>query len=148
MNWLTRGKKAEDAATENFDEKDLLDPALRQTLSAFKASVDAWSDAALSQPRVVRPVGLHRGRVLVGWGLAAALLIGTGATGTYEYHQRQVAALAARQAEEARQRAEEQKLQAQRDEEMFASVDSAISREVPSAMEPLAVLADGDEGNQ
>lgn len=149
MNWLGHKTKAEDAALETqMDEQELLDPALRQTLGAFKDSVHAWSEAELSKPRMVRSVSQHRRRVLVGWGLAAALLIGTGGTGVYEYHQHQAAVLAAQQQLRQQEAAEKARLKAQREEELFASVDSAVSREVPRAMEPLAMLADGTEGNQ
>ncbi len=140
MNGLTRSKKAEDAAADNLD--DLVDPALRQTLLDFKASVDAWSDAELSRPRAVRTVVQRRHRLLVGWSLAAALLAATAATGGYEHHQSWLAQQAAAQRIEQERAAEKARIEAQQDEKLFASVDSAVSREVPSAMEPLAVLED------
>lgn len=144
MNWLQR-KKAEDTAAETFDEKDLLDPALRQTLSEFKASVHAWSEAELSRPRRVRAMDRHRRRALVGWSLSAALLIATGGGGTYTYHQRELARQEAARQAQARIAAEKARIAAEQEEELFASMDSALSREVPSAMEPLAELADTSE---
>ncbi len=152
MNWLTRTKRAEHAVVENFDEFDeqeMLDPVLRQALGDFKASVHAWSDAERSRPRTLRAISLHRSRVLVGWGLAAALLAATAAGGAYEHRQIRRAQQAMEQRMEQERAAERVRLQAQQEEELFASMDTAVSREVPSAMEPLAVLAtDGSETNR
>ncbi|HZB89688.1 MAG TPA: hypothetical protein VE291_13600 [Terracidiphilus sp.] len=168
MNWLMRRKKAEDAAAGQIDkldeldekslmEPDLMDPALRRTLRDFSATVHAWSDAELSRQRpsrttAARATGLHHGGALIGWGLAAALLLATG--GAYEYHQRELAQQTAARIAQQRLAADksrvEERVEAQKDEELFASVDSAIAREVPSAMEPLeplAVVADGSEGS-
>jgi hypothetical protein len=68
--------------------------------------------------------------------------------GFYEHHQRVVAAqiAAARAAEQQRQAALVRAQQeAQEEEEMLASVDTAVSREVPTAMEPLAQLSEDSE---
>ncbi len=56
---------------------------------------------------------------------------------------------AARIAEHERQAAEQRNQQLrQEDEDLLAKVDSDVSREVPSAMEPLAQMMAGDETRQ
>jgi hypothetical protein len=134
---------------EEVADIEALDPALKQALGDFKASVHAWSEAAYNRPRTVREVVVRRTRrVAAGWSLASILFAGTISGALYEHHQREVQArLAAAQAAEhqreiAAQRARDE---AQQDEEVLASVDTAISREVPSAMEPLAALTDETE---
>jgi hypothetical protein len=145
MNWLD--KSASRAAEPT--EMEELDPALKQAIGEFKASVHAWSDVAYSRPRTVREAVVHRTWPLAaGWGLAAVLLAGTASGSLYEHHRRVVEAQAAaaqeaqHQRELAAQRAQEQ---AQREDDILASVDKAISREVPSAMEPLAALTEESE---
>jgi hypothetical protein len=66
--------------------------------------------------------------------------------GLYEQHQRQEmarVAAAARAAEQQRLVAAQQARDAE--EDLLAKVDSDVSREVPSAMEPLAQLMAEDE---
>ena len=71
------------------------------------------------------------------------LVAGSVSGGVHERHQRQEQARIAAAQEAARQRvAAEQRA---RDEELLAKVDSEVSQEVPSAMEPLAQLMAGDE---
>ena len=126
-------------------ELDELDPALRQTLSDFKASVHAWSEAAASRPRTVREIVVRRTwRLAAGWGLASILLAGAASGGLYEhYHQQELARIAAeREAAHQREVAAER---AQATEKMLASVDSDVSQEVPDALEPLAALSTQDE---
>lgn len=125
---------------------EALDPAMKQALGDFKASVRAWSEAEFGRQRVSRPALVHRTwRLALGWSLAGVLLAGTVSGGLYERHVSQVraaeaAALAAQHERElAAQKAKEA---AQQEEEMLASMDTAVSREVPSAMEPLAALGD------
>jgi len=126
-----------------------LDPALKQALGDFKASVHAWSDAVYAKPRKARKVTERKSwRLAAGWSLTALLIAGTLSGGFYEHHQRVVAAqLAAQRATEQQRRAEieQAKKQAQEEEEMLASVDTAVSREVPAAMEPLAQLSEESE---
>lgn len=144
-----RTKRAEEPVIEDFEQMEALDPALRQALSEFKACVHAWSDAEFHRPHTVRSTVAQRTwRLAAGWSLAAVLLAGTGSAGVYEYHQRQVAAQAAAAREAERQRemaAEKAREQAQWEDEMLASVDTAVSRAVPSAMEPLVQVADETE---
>ncbi|MGB6194214.1 MAG: hypothetical protein WBF42_17235, partial [Terracidiphilus sp.] len=136
MNWLRNmtNRAEEPTAAEE------LDPHMKQALGDFKASVHAWSDAAGRRPRTVRNTVVHRTwRLAAGWGLAATLLVGTVSGGVYE-HQRRVAeaqAAAAQQAEHQRELAAERaRRQAQQEDDILASVDEDVAREVPSAMEP------------
>lgn len=150
MKGLSRWtKRDKEPAHEDFEQMEALDPVLKQTLSEFKASVHAWSDAEFHRPRTAPSTVAHRTiRLAAGWSLAVVLLAG-GATGAmYEHHQRQLAAQAAAAREAERQRemaAERARQQQQWEDEMLASVDTAVSREVPSAMEPLVQVADENE---
>jgi hypothetical protein len=144
-----RTKRAEEPVTEDFEQMEALDPVLKQALGEFKSSVHAWSDAEFHRSRTMRSTVAQRTwRLAAGWGLAAVLLAGTGTAGVYEYHQRQLAAQAAAAREAERQRevaAEKAREQVQWEEDMLASVDTAVSRAVPSAMEPLIQVADENE---
>ena len=135
--------------TEEPAEIEASDPALKQALGDFKASVRAWSDAAYNRPRTVQRIVVHRSwQLAAGWSLAVALLAGTVSGGIYEHHQRVVAAqiAAAHKAEQERQAAAQRAVdQAQQEDDVLASVDTDVSREVPSAMEPLAQLTDEGE---
>ena len=127
---------------EEPTEMEALDPSLKQALGEFKASVHAWSEAAYSRPRTARHIVHRTWRMAAGWGLASLLLAGTISGGIYEHHrqaeaQRVAAQEAAHQREVAAQQAREE---AQQEEDMLASVDTAVSREVPSAMEPLVEI--------
>lgn len=116
-----------------------LDPVLREALVNFRASVNAWSVAEMSRPRSAATI--HRG---ISWRLAAAvalgclLLVGGVSGGVYRQHlihARVAAAETERQQQLAASRAHD-------DEDLLARVDSDVSRQVPSAMEPLAQLMD------
>lgn len=124
-----------------------LEPELRQSLSDFKASVHAWSDAALNRPRTVTmPSARSAWRMAAVWALAAVLLAVAVSGGLYERHQRQHEAQIAAQRAAGQQRGQAAQ-QAVSSEDLLANVDSDISREVPSALEPLASLMT-DNGNQ
>jgi hypothetical protein len=127
-------------------EWDEMDPALRQALGDFKASVHAWSEAAASRPRTMREIVVRRTwRLAAGWGLASILLAGAASGGLYEHHhQQQLARIAAAEREAAQQR-EVAAERAQATEKMLANVDSDVSQEVPDALEPLAALSAQDE---
>ncbi len=150
MSWLQRFANRAEEPTENESMKiDALDPELKQAIGDFKASVHAWSAAAQSRPRTLHRAVVHRAwRLAAGWSLAGVLLLGTVSGGVYEHHRRLVAAqhAAAQEADHQRALAAQRALaEAQREEEMLASVDTAVSREVPSAMEPLALLTEESE---
>lgn len=137
--------KAKNRAEEPV-ETESLDPALKQALGDFKASVHAWSDAAYARPRAVSKAIVRKSwQLAAGWSVAALLIAGTVSGGFYEHHQSIVAAqrVAQHAAEQQRQAAlERAQKQAAEDEEMLATVDTAVSREVPAAMEPLAQLSE------
>jgi hypothetical protein len=144
------------------------DEELAQALTHFKASIDAWSDAALSRPRTaVRVAAQHSWRMAASWALGCVLALGS-LTGMLldMRHRQELAKLAAQQAA---QKAAEARVAAGRaaaleasvqldknapatasvreeagaqDETLMATVDSDVSQQVPAAMEPLAELMD------
>lgn len=120
-------------------------PELKQVLSDFKASVFAWSDAEYARPRTAVLTVRHRSwRLAAGWALGCVLVAGSVSGGVYERHQRQEQAKITAMREAERQRlATEQRVR--EEDELLAKVDSDVSREVPSAMEPLAQLMADDE---
>jgi hypothetical protein len=133
----------------NWDHKmagETEDPVVEQALRNFKATVDAWSETALSRPRTVK-AGLRSNgwRLAAGWALGCAVAAASVAGAVLErQHKQELARIAVAQA--AAQRAAQQKLAAgqqfagQNDEDLLATVDSDISRAVPAAMEPLAQM--------
>jgi uncharacterized membrane protein YdfJ with MMPL/SSD domain len=160
-------------------ENPQMDMELEQALKHFKASVDAWSDAAYSRrPRTAAKMAVrHSWRMLAGWALGCLLVMGSLAGAAREIYQRQeMARIAAQKAAQkiAEERAAAARVTAQpvgvqtdkktpaattrkasttmdsaeaQDEDLLASVDSDVSREVPAAMEPLARLMD-DNGTE
>jgi hypothetical protein len=136
------------------DEAEALEPEMREALGNFRSSVTAWSEAMMSRPREVKaPVRTNWGLVTK-WALGCAVFAGTVSGGLYQNHRQQetakveAAAAAARAAEQQREivarAAKEQSA-----EDLMAKVDSDISREVPSALEPMASMMtdDGNTGN-
>lgn len=118
---------------------------LKQVLTDFRSSVHAWSENAFSQPRTAFKAAPHWiWRRVAGWALGLVLVVGGISGGVYErQHQQEMArAAAARQAEQQRLAAEQR---AREEEDLLAKVDSDVSREVPRAMEPLALLMGDDE---
>ena len=86
-------------------------------------------------------------RLAVSWAMGCLLAAGSVGGALYERHHRQEMARQAA-AEEARQRQLAADTAAaastrETDEQLLAEVDSAVSRQVPSAMEPLAALMEG-----
>jgi len=125
------------------------DAALDEALKDFRLSVHAWSEAAYNRPRVTLAAAPYRRawRLAAGCALGCALVAGGVSGGFYEHHQREMKIAAARAAEQQRLAAEQQRnrLAKEEEEDLLAKVDSDISREVPSAMEPLAQLMAEDE---
>jgi len=139
-----RGGGAEPAG-EGRLETDELEPELKEALLNFKLSVESWSDAAYSRPRPTLEVhGRRIWRLAAGWALGCALVAGAVSGGVHELHVRQEQARIAVAAQQEKQRlaAEEQ---AREEEDLLAKVDSEVSREVPSAMEPLAQMMTEDQ---
>jgi len=147
------------------------DPMVTGALENFKASVDAWSDAAYHRPRTVVKAARHTVRLAASWALVCLLAAGSLAGGLYERHHRQE--LARIEASKAAIKAAEQKVAlehaasekpvkattvtkrqptavkraANENEDLLASVDSDVSRQVPAAMEPLAQMMDDNGAN-
>jgi hypothetical protein len=122
------------------DTNGLLKPdqELEQTLEAFRSNVHAWSEAAYNMPH--KPVKVYNTswRVVSGWALGCFLAVSSLAGGLYgRYQMKEQARIAAEAA------VRQQKLEMERhitNEDLLAKVDSDVSRDVPSAMEPLAQL--------
>lgn len=143
------------------------DPIVAGALKYFKASVDAWSEAAYSQPRAAVMSTRHSWRLAATWALGCLLAAGSLGATVYERHvQRESARIAAVKAAEQKaaldRRAAEQpgaattdttqpsvavKNAANKDENLLATVDSDVSRQVPAAMEPLAQMMESNGTN-
>jgi uncharacterized protein HemX len=122
---------------------------LKEALTNFRSSMHAWSEAAYSRPRTTEQVVRRRTwRLAAGWALGCAIAAGSVSGVVYQQHQQQAMAKAA--AAQAQRDAEQKKLAAEQlarddEEDLLAKVDSDVSREVPSAMEPLAQLMSDDD---
>lgn len=128
---------------------DAQDVEFEQAMKDLRMSVHAWSDAAYSRPRTVAQVIRRRSwRLAVGWALGCVLVAGSVSGGVLErQHQLELRRIAAQQrAAEQQKELREQQARAQvSDEVLLADVDSAVSQQVPSAMEPLAQMMSDDE---
>ena len=128
------------------DHDQVADLELKRALKNFQSSVHAWSEAVYSQPHL--PVQVYRTswRVAAGWALGCVLAAGSLTGGLYERHHRQeLAKIAAAQEAERQQKLAAEERSRKESEDLLAKVDSDVSREVPSAMEPLAQLMADDE---
>jgi len=129
-----------------LEKLETLEPDLREALGNFKASVDAWSDAMMSRPREANAPARTNWSAVTKWALGCVVFAGTVSGGLYQNHKQVEAAKveAARIAEQ--QRAMEAARVTNADEEdLMANVDSAVARQVPSALQPLATLMTDDE---
>jgi hypothetical protein len=155
MNELNQNNEAAETARQQagVENELVLDAELAQTLSNFKASMHAWSEAAYSRPRTVAPTVRQRGwRLAAGWALGCVLIAGSVSGGLVERHHRiESARIASEQQAAVQRQLEEEQAQARvsnakiTDEVLLAGVDSDVSRQVPSAMEPLAQMMQDDE---
>ena len=137
------------AAQDGFLQHEQ-DPMLQSVLKDFRASVHHWSEAvyettsapALRGKTLVLSSTPRRslGQRSLAWALSLVVAAGVVSTGGYEFHQRDLAHRAQlhREAEHQRRLALEQ--HAREVDELLAKVDSDLSRQVPTAMEPLASL--------
>jgi hypothetical protein len=131
---------------EQPDEWEALDPAMKEALGDFKGNVHAWSEAMMNRPRAAHKAVVRRTWMLAASGaLASVLIAGAVSGGFYEhYHRQEVARIAA-----AQEAAHQRELAAERarveEEDLLAKVDSDVSQEVPSALEPLASLTNDDD---
>ena len=125
-------------------EEMQLEPELRQALGHFKASVHGWSSEVMSRVEqshsyAARPVRRRVWRLAAGWALAS--LMAASAVSGLLYERRQQQVLAQMQHERLLEQQQQMTLERQQaEEDLLAKVESDISREVPSAMEPLAQL--------
>jgi hypothetical protein len=132
--------------TTHTENPETLEPELREALGNFKSSVDAWSDAMMSRPREAKSPARTNWSAVTKWALGCVVFAGTVSGGLYQNHQQLKAAKieAARIAEQQREM-EAAKLAKLDEEELMANVDSAVARQVPSALEPLATLMSEDD---
>ena len=129
------------------EDQEKIEPELRRALANFKSSVDAWSDSAMSRPREAKIPAQTNWGLITKWVLGCAVFAGTITGAVYQnYLQREMAnAEAMRIATQQRELAE-QRLKAQ-EEEFIAGVDSDVAREVPSALEPLALMTEDENSD-
>jgi hypothetical protein len=125
-----------DGKLHSESQDPILDQNLDEALRNFKLSVDAWSEAAYSTRRAAQFVPRPNWRPAAAWALGCALVASKHHQGEIEAKQA-AATLAAQQKQIA-------DLQAADEEDLLASVDSDVSQQVPSAMEPLAQMAEDD----
>ncbi|MGC1421806.1 MAG: hypothetical protein WA354_13710 [Terracidiphilus sp.] len=132
--------------TGQAENLEMLEPELRAALGNFKASVDAWSDAMMSRPREMKAAAHTNWSAVTKWALGCVVFAGTLSGGVYQNYRQQEAQKveAARMREQQREMAAAQVLK-ENEEDLMASVDSDVAREVPSALEPLATLMTEDE---
>jgi hypothetical protein len=155
----------------NSQEKlagEMEDPVLAEALRHFKDSVNAWSEASYSRPRSAPSMGVRGWRLAATWALGCLLAFGCVAGGVYgRFHSQNLtrnAVLKAAEQKAALERlarveklaATEKALEQQaaiggsdaatstvdQNEDLLATLDTDVSREVPAAMEPLAQLMD------
>jgi hypothetical protein len=137
--------KFDDEANE-LKERAADQEDLELALKNFKSSVHAWSEAMYSRPRTAaHQVRQRSWRLALSWALGCTLLAVTVSGGLLERHYRvEQARIAAQQraAEQQKQLREQQARAQVSDEALLAEVDSDVSRQVPSALEPLAQMMD------
>ena len=127
---------------------DISDKELETALHDFKSSIQAWSEAMYSRPRTVAVEVRRRSwRVALGWAMGCLLVAGTVSGGVMERNHRIEAAraAAAQQAAEHQRQLREEQAAKESDEGLLAGIDSDVSRQVPSALEPLAAMMNDDE---
>ena len=133
--------------TGQAENLEMLENELREALSNFKASVDAWSDAMMSRPRAMKAPARTNWSAVTKWALGCVVFLSTVSGGVYQNHQQQEAQKveAARVAEQQKREMAAAKLAKADEEDLMAKVDSDVAREVPSALEPLATLMTEDD---
>jgi hypothetical protein len=139
--WEKWNELPDDADDRHQSEgQDLI---LNEALGNFKLSVDAWSEAAYATRRAASSVPRRNWRPAAAWVLGCALVASSVSGVVYRRHEQQVKAQQAAAALAAQQK-QAADLQTMNEEDLLASVDSDVSRQVPSAMEPLAQMAEDD----
>jgi hypothetical protein len=121
---------------------------LELALKDFKSSMHAWSETEYTRPRhFEQSVRVRSWRVALGWAMGCFLVTASVSGGLMErrHVQEQARMQAAQRAAEQEKLARQQQAAKFTDEELLADVDGDVSRQVPSAMEPLAqMMNDGD----
>lgn len=132
--------------TGQAEDPEELEPELREALSDFKLSVDAWSEAMISRPREAKAPARTNWSAVTKWALGCVVFAGTVSGGVYENHKQVQAAKveAARIAEQQRE-VEAAKVAKVNEEDLMANIDSDVARQVPSALQPLATLMTDEE---
>lgn len=137
---------------------------LEPVLHDFRDSVHAWSAAEYGRPRTLAHAAVHRTLWrATAWALGCVLVVAGVSAGLYGHlHQQELALTQHRQqppvttavsalatpapetsaAEAPAERGAQGQSQKDENADLLAAVDSAVSRQVPSAMEPLAQLMD------
>ena len=141
------GKKRDRVGTSAELDLPVADEAVEQALKNFRQSVLAWSEAEFGRTRAAEKTVRQRSwRLAAGWALSVALVAGSVSGGVYDHHrQAEMARAAAAARAVQQQRATAERLEREDDQDMLAKVDSDVSKEVPSAMEPLAQLMAEDD---
>jgi hypothetical protein len=108
----------------------------------------------MSRPREEKTPARTNWGLVTKWALATAVFVSTVSGGMYQNYRQQEAAkleasrIAELQRQQAAKQAKEQQDSALNEEELMAKVDSDISRQVPSALEPMAsLMEEGNAGN-
>jgi len=132
--------------TGQAEDPETLNPELREAFGDFKLSVHAWSEAMISRPREAKAPARTNWSAVMKWALGCVVFAGTVSGGLYQNHK-QVEALKVEAARIAEQQHEMEaaKLAKVDEEDLMANVDSAVARQVPSALEPMATLMNDDE---
>lgn len=131
---------------EEANELKAMEPELRQALGDFKLSVGAWSEAMMGRPREAKAPARINWSAVTKWALGCTVFVGTVSGGLYQNHKQVEAA----RVETARVAAQQRSLESAKaakvdEEELMADVDSDVSRQVPSALEPMASMMAADE---
>ncbi len=120
-------------------------PELEQALKHFKASVDAWSDAAYHRPRTAAKLAVrHSWRMAAGWALGCLLAVGSLAGAAHEIYQRQEAAKIA--AQKAAQQTAQERAAQEREAAARAAASHASTQVVKRA--PVVAGATDDASAQ
>ena len=150
-----KGKFAESGKQDERLDVEM-DAELKEVLGNFRACIHGWSEAAYHRPRkALAAAPRYRvWRLAAGWALGCVLVAGAVSGGIFmggqaRHHRQEVARLDQQVAQMAAARAvqvaEQQRAVLTQAQEPLAKVDSAVSQQVPSAMEPLAQLMTMDD---
>ena len=148
MEKFTRSADRETGRDGLREAGTALNPEMDEALRDFRLSVHAWSEAQYSRSRAVFVASPRRvaWRLAAGWALGCVLVTCGVSAGIYVHRQQEMKMAAVRAAEHERLATKQRNLQVQQeDEDLLAKVDRDVSREVPSALEPLARLMAEDD---